>query len=70
MTTKKHQERRLRSFKFTFNGGESWFYLHPDGCSFHQTNKYKVQQNVFGLPVSRLIRALEACGYITQRRKP
>lgn len=60
---KTQKERRNRSFKFTYNGEDSWFYLCDDGASFHQASKER-QHNVFGLSVKRIITALKACGYI------
>ena len=66
--TDKQLQRRLRSFKFKHAGLESWFYLTDDGCSFHQETKDS-QHNVFGVRVSLLIRALEACGYIPKQRR-
>lgn len=64
--TKKQKERRRTSFKFTYEGRESWFYLCEDRASFHQSgrNGDGRQQDVFGLSINRLVNALKACGYI------
>lgn len=61
--TKQQKDRRNRSFKFTYNGEDSWFYLCDGRASFHQVSK-EGQRNVFGLSVKRIITALKACGYI------
>lgn len=61
--TKKQKDRRNRSFKFTYNGTDSWFYLCDSGASFHQVKK-EGQHDVFGLSVKRIVKALKACGYI------
>lgn len=61
--TKVQKARRHTSFKFTYEGRKSWFYLCDDLASFHQPNT-SGQHNVFGLPVKTLINALKKCGYI------
>lgn len=62
--TKAQKKRRRTSFKFTYRGVKSWFYLYEeDGASFHQPASHG-QQNVFGLRISTLINALKKCGYI------
>lgn len=63
--TKKQVSRRFRSFHFMYHGEKSWFYLCPDSCSFHQEG-VSSQQNVYGLRVQRLIKALVECGYIKE----
>lgn len=62
--TKQQKDRRDRPFQFTYEGGRSWFCLWEGGASFHQTGKNHGQQDVFGLSINRLIKALKACGYI------
>lgn len=61
--TKEQKKRRSTSFKFTYEGRKSWFYLCEDWASFHQPNTCG-QHNVFGLPIKTLINALKKCGYI------
>lgn len=65
-TTKQLKRRRI-PFKFSFQGNKSWFYLDDEhdgiGCSFHQVQE-SGQQNVHGLPITKLLKALKACGYI------
>jgi len=68
--TKQQIERSYDSFKFTYQGEESWFYLiERGGCSFHQITS-NGQKDVHGLSVKRLIKALVECGYIEKPRKP
>lgn len=61
--TKQQKERRDRPFKFTDEGRKSWFCLYDGVASFHQPTE-EGQQNVHGLRISRLVKALKACGYI------
>lgn len=63
--TKQQKDRRDRPFQFTYEGDRSWFCLWEGGASFHQAGKNHGQQDVSGLPINRLIKALKACGYIT-----
>lgn len=63
--TKKQKYRRYRSFPFVYDGRRGWFYLCQDGASFHQPGENGAsQQNVIGLRISRLVKALKDCGYI------
>lgn len=63
--TTRQKERRRRSFPFVYDGRKSWFYLCEDGASFHQRGREdEGQEDVFGVPIERLLRALKACGYI------
>lgn len=66
--TPKQLERQYSPFQFRYRGRKSWFYLMDGVCSFHQETPVaqSVQQNVHGLRVSRLIKALEDCGYISR----
>lgn len=61
--TRRQKARRDRPFTFTAEGQESWFYLLDGTASFHQPTPAG-QHNVHGLRISRLIKALKACGYI------
>lgn len=61
--TKKQKERRDRPFRFTDEGRKSWFCLYDGVASFHQPTE-EGQQNVHGLRINTLIKALKACGYI------
>ena len=68
--TKQQIERSYSSFKFKYQGRESWFYLiERRGCSFHQVTS-NGQKDVYGPSVTRLIKALVECGYIEKPRKP
>lgn len=64
--TKQQKERRRRSFPFVYDKRRSWFYLDQGMASFHQpgSDVDGRQQDVFGIPIERLLRALKACGYI------
>lgn len=62
--TKKQKERRHSSFPFVYDGRRGWFYLCDGTASFHQPGRDGRQQDVFGLSINRLVKALKACGYI------
>lgn len=61
--TNKQKERRDRPFRFTDEGRKSWFCLYDGVASFHQPTE-EGQNNVHGLRINTLIKALKACGYI------
>ena len=62
--TIRQKERRRRSFPFVYDERRGWFYLDQGVASFHQPGRDGIQQDVFGIPIERLLRALKACGYI------
>lgn len=65
--TKQQRSRRFSSFKFMHRKQTSWFYLFDGTASFHQPTKEGQQvgqQNVHGLRIKTLLKALKACGYI------
>lgn len=60
--TKRQAEMRLNPYYIN----KRWFYLGDgegvEACSFHQSDG----NNVFGIPASALLRALDKCGYLHQ----